>query len=80
MTPQKAIEILERLQEPEPWESQITSETWEALQMGIDAVEKQKAKKAEMYNIYWRCPSCGSNLQGHPTFCGDCGQKVRYWK
>ena len=47
MTPQKAIEILERLQEPEPWEPQITSETWEALQMGIDALVSQEMNSQE---------------------------------
>ena len=39
MTPKEAIERLERLQEPEPWEPQIDSEMWQALQMGIDAVK-----------------------------------------
>ena len=39
MTPKEAIAKLERLQEPEPWEPQIDSETWTALQMGIDAVK-----------------------------------------
>ena len=46
MTPRKAIEILERLQEPEPWEPQITSETWEALQMGIDALESDSLSES----------------------------------
>lgn len=39
MTPIEAIERLERLQEPEPWEPRIDSEMWTALQMGIDAVK-----------------------------------------
>ena len=45
MTPKEAIERLERLQEPEPWETQIDSETWTALQMGIDAVKTLAALK-----------------------------------
>lgn len=42
MTPKEAITKLERLQEPEPWEPQIDSETWTALEMGIEALSKQE--------------------------------------
>ena len=41
LTPVEAIEKLERLQEPEPWEPQIDSEMFEALEMGIEALKKQ---------------------------------------
>lgn len=40
MTKQEAIEILERLQEPEVWEPQITDKAYEALGMGIDSLQK----------------------------------------
>ena len=42
MTPKEAIAKLERLQEPEPWEPQIDSEMWQALEMGIEALKKQE--------------------------------------
>ena len=38
MNKDKAIQLLERLQDPEPYEPQITSEAFEALQMAIDAL------------------------------------------
>lgn len=41
MTPQEAIPILKRLQEPEPWEPHITMDTFDALELAIEALEKQ---------------------------------------
>lgn len=38
---QQAIEMLERFQNPEPWEPEITDRAYEALQMAISALEKQ---------------------------------------
>lgn len=48
MIPEEAIKKLERLQEPEPWEPQIDSETFEALEMGIEALKKQIPQKPVM--------------------------------
>ena len=48
MTPKDAIERLERLQEPKPWEPQIDSEMWQALEMGIEAIKKQIPQKPVM--------------------------------
>lgn len=48
MTPKEAIERLERLQEPEPWEPQIENETRTALEMGIEALKKQIPQKPVM--------------------------------
>ena len=39
MTNSEAIKILERLQEPEPWEPQITREAYQALEVAIEALE-----------------------------------------
>ena len=38
MDKNKAIQLLERLQDPEPYEPHITSEAFEAFQMAIDAL------------------------------------------
>jgi hypothetical protein len=45
MTNAKAIEILKRLQDPEPWEPQLNSIAYDALNMAISALEKQDGKK-----------------------------------
>lgn len=45
MTNEKAIKLLMRMQEPEPYEPQITEDAFEALQMAIEALEKQTPKE-----------------------------------
>lgn len=43
MTEQEAIQMLERLLDPDPWEDDgLSDKAKEALQMGIDALEKWK--------------------------------------
>lgn len=41
MTTEEAVKMLERIQDPEPYEPQITKSAYEALQMGIDALKKE---------------------------------------
>lgn len=45
MENKEAIEMLERFQNPEPWEPQITSRAYEALEMAIAALKKQEQEK-----------------------------------
>lgn len=54
MENREAIEILKRLQAPEPWEPQLNSIAYGALDMAIAALEKQEGKKpiAVEANIY----------------------------
>ena len=54
MENREAIEILKRLQEPEPWEPQLNSAAYGALDMAISALGKQEGKKplAVETNIY----------------------------
>lgn len=66
MTEQEAIQMLERLLDPDPWEDYgLSDKAKQALQMGIDALEKQIPKKPEkvvdrycksLYTAY--CPVC----------------------
>jgi hypothetical protein len=42
MTNKEAIKILKRLQDPEPWEPQLNSAAYDALDMAISALEKQE--------------------------------------
>lgn len=65
MTPQEAIPILERLQEPEAWEPQISRDAYEALELAIEALNKEIPQKPmkdvellneSLYRLY--CPTC----------------------
>ena len=85
MKPEKAIKILERIQEPEPYEPQINQVGFEALEVAIDALKKQIPMKpiGEHY-AQMRCPSCnhripsgqGSSSRRRDNWCNYCGQKI----
>ena len=45
MTNAEAIEMLKRLQDPEPWEPQLTYAAYDALKLAISALEKQERKR-----------------------------------
>lgn len=45
MTNKEAIEILKRLQDPEPWEPPLNSAAYGALNMAISALERQEGKR-----------------------------------
>ena len=47
MTIERAIKILERMQEPEAWEPQITPEAFEALQMACTALKDSEKRRFE---------------------------------
>ena len=47
MTIERAIKILERMQEPEAWEPQITADAFEALQMAISALKRPEKRRIE---------------------------------
>ena len=57
-----------------------TEEIVQAKHMGISALEKQKAKKAEkekyFYGFLYRCPVCKKYLRINQKHCEDCGQKL----
>lgn len=77
MTHKEAIAKLERLQEPEPWEPQIDSETFEALEMGIEALRKQIPQKPKMpFDAYYICPVCGHRVDNPYRHCSTCGQRI----
>ena len=58
MNKDKAIQLLERLQDPEPYEPHITSEAFEALQMAIDALSADGdtiSRQAAIDALYREC-------------------------
>ena len=80
MTPQEAIPILKRLQEPEAWEPQISRDAFEALDLAIEALEKQiPMPMTEEVDISGRpirvCGNC-EDAPGNGEFCGWCGQRI----
>ena len=85
MTTEEAIKMLERIQDPEPYEPQITKSAYDALQMGLDALKKQIPMKAVgTHYAHMRCPSCnhripsggGSSSRRRDNWCNYCGQKI----
>lgn len=69
MTNEEAIPILKRLQEPEAWEPQISRDAYEALEMAIEALEKEVPQQPmksidtfseSLYKLY--CPTCGNYI------------------
>lgn len=82
MSPQEAIPILKRLQEPEAWEPQISRDAYEALELAIEALEKQiPMKMTEVLDISGRpirvCGNCG-DAPGNGEFCRWCGQRIDF--
>jgi len=80
MTPQEAIPILKRLQEPEAWEPQISRDAYEALELAIEALEKQiPMPMMEVLDISGRpikvCGNC-EDAPGNGEFCRWCGQRI----
>jgi len=57
MTQDDAIRILERMQEPEPWDQPITHEEYEALEMAIETLETDDRNSD-------RCPVGGVDRSG----------------
>ena len=89
MTRQEAIAILERLQEPEPYEPQITFDDYDALQMAIDALSQKKrgigkwVHRNDDYNDWLECSQCGYGSEGevkygeNTNYCPNCGADMR---
>ena len=82
MTNEKAIKLLMRMQEPEPYVPHITEDAFMALQLAIDAIEKQIPMPVKITTSTKRCGRCRRQLSGigniHPerNYCQKCGQKI----
>lgn len=55
----------------------LTEDAYEALRMGMDALEKQVEKKKHKY-VGYRCV-CGEEVAKNQRFCEYCGQKLMDW-
>lgn len=54
-----------------------TGEHLEAIEMAIQALEKQIAKPPELCGEYRCCPNCGTVRRSFGRYCSLCGQKIR---
>lgn len=88
MTNKEAIRILERLQEPEAWEPQLSKDAYTALEMAIKAMEKQIPKEPKYKAVdkfvknrfitITLCPGCGREIVAGDMHCIRCGQAVNW--
>ena len=83
MTPEYAIKFIQdhnkAHQKKEPFAVYIT----EALNMSIEALEKQIPKKPKIilkgttdWNTISSCPVCGTNQVSGFKYCRECGQRI----
>lgn len=80
MTTQEAIETLKLMQGQVEWDYPM--EYAAAVDMAVDALQKQIPKPIRITTSTKRCGNCGRQLSGigniHPerNYCVKCGQKV----
>lgn len=78
-TPQEAIETIKS-----NWPSSHYTMLCEALEIAIEALEKQIPKRAELidrtYDEARKCPNCGNitSYLGKEFYCKKCGQKLEW--
>ena len=63
MTNKEAISILERMQDPEAWEPQVSEKMFTALQMGIDALKMQLSIESTTFPVDGEPLDCISRQQ-----------------
>ena len=87
MTKEQAIKLLSkdtsvdeihRLKDKGLSHTEVTEAIQEAMDMGIEAIEKQIPKQLHRYaNGTDHCPNCDANLTGMGfKFCVECGQAL----
>ena len=84
MTPQEAIRRIKNHNEVHSRkEKHFAVHITEALNMAVEALEKQIPKKTTKRQyvpngtlIYGHCPNCDCFTKNHYIYCGICGQKL----
>lgn len=74
MTKIETVQILERMVYPEPWEPELSDKAKEALEIAIEATEKQIPMKPGIKELI------DEKLGGHPVYvipCGNCGSSIK---
>lgn len=55
----------------------LTCDEFEAVTMGIDALEMRSPKKPSKETYLGNdCPTCGRSISIHNDYCTDCGQAI----
>ena len=78
MDRKEAIEILKR-NKPTSDPRRCGTELCAAVDMAIEALEKQIPKKPELKGEYYICPVCGvyqETSEGNPPYCINCGKRL----
>ena len=78
MTEKEAIQMLERIIDPDPWEDYgLSDKAKEALEMEIEALEKQIPRKPiEPEALFYKCPICKNYVGDYSVYCTVCGYKL----
>lgn len=88
MTIQETIQMLERMIDPDPWESDLSDKAKEALNVALEALEKQVPKRPGKKKLIDEklfgnnpvyiipCSRCGSAINITHLFCPWCGQAI----
>ena len=73
-----SVDEIHRLRDKGLSHTEVTDKIQEAMDMGIEALEKQIAKDIHIYaNGEEHCPSCDANLTGMGfKYCVECGQAL----
>ena len=73
-----SISEIHRLRDKGLSHTEVTDKIQEAMDMGIEALEKDIAKDIHIYaNGTEHCPNCDANLTGMGfKFCVECGQAL----
>ena len=76
MTTQEAIETLKLMQGQVEWDYPM--EYTVAVDMAVDALQKQIHKKPIPDGYKDKCPVCGLVVKFGERYCKGCGQKLRW--
>ena len=78
LSKETSVDEINRLKDKGLSHTEVTDKIQEAMDMGIEALEKQIPKQLHRYaNGTDHCPNCDANLTGMGfKFCVECGQAL----
>lgn len=76
MTHRETVRILHSMMEPKPYEKRINNDTYDALRIAVDAVDKRKPYEPILLDGNFYCPDCSKPLIKSEFFCSRCGKAI----